>query len=130
MDAKTARFYDRHNTMVRAALTAYTEHAGTYVINAALDMYANPEHNDTIDEALDFFAGYMRSAAAEAGKGADGPEPAPAASTPGTIRIMPTQRGFAHMVRMFTEQAEQADRALAAYRELTGYVPGDDSQGG
>jgi hypothetical protein len=129
MDAKTALFYDRHNTTVRPALEVYAEQEGAYVLAAALDMYADPGHNDTIDEALEFYAGYMRETAAQcaAGESQPGPEAAP---KPGMISIRPTRNGFAHMVRMFTETAERADQTLAAYRELTGYVPGNDSQGG
>lgn len=53
------------------------------------------------------------------------PEP-PAEPGTHTISVRPTQRGFAGMVAIFTEQAERADAAAQAYSELTAEPEDED----
>jgi hypothetical protein len=80
------------------------------------------DHGHVVTNALENQARHMRetAAACEAALAAP-PQPQPAAEDGSTtISLMPTPAGWRGMARTFTEAADKADAALAAYEQLAG----------
>jgi hypothetical protein len=106
-------FYDVHGAVFENALDIYTEHA-----HKLTDEERGELHGTVIEKALTFYAKRMRATAQEARQ--DASQPAPETiPTPGTISVRPSPRAFTVMARMFTEAAQMADAALAAWKYET-----------
>jgi hypothetical protein len=91
----------------------------------ALDAYNLLNRNDSLLlSALEVRKEYFTKASADCAAQAADDTPAPE-PTPGYVNIRPTPRGFAHMVGMFTEEAEKSQKVhdlIRAWQDM----PGDE----
>jgi transcription antitermination factor NusG len=85
-------------------------------------------HGEVVLNALAVYAERMRETAAEAEGASKIPEPAAQPGDGTTIPVRPTAGGFAHRAGMFTEAADKADAARAAYETLAGRNDDDDAR--